>query len=474
MNWTKTLIDLLYAWAIPNLVSEFVYGLLFTSVVGTILFFCWFLLSLLLKRMGRVGFAYRVMKWLPITMFIPVFFVSLRYLDHHHQVLKGHFSTPSGSMQIAAGVFFMIWVVASILQVIRIRKEEKEETAFLDHCTPCRKTEEEVLFQLASQAFPSGKKVTLSSSYGAPGPVQVGIRKPMVVLPGETLSEAELKASFCHELIHIKHRDVLFRCISMWCRIFHFFNPFVWLMDTLVRRWSEYACDDEAAVFMGNRSLYMRTLDGMEQRYQEISSRYAVGLFEKKSNWRRRVSCMLLNKKKGRYSRYAVVVLSLLCLLGGAVFASAATYQMGSLYTDVWQATVVDEEIDYTPPTYVIEEDEGPAEGVKVVRGEVEYFGVDRSITGGSINWTVGVSTSVESDSFYVAAGKTIYVFSVFSPANQNMRAGIVRADGTRAYATGMASLSPSFSITSSGNYKVFVENLGNQSVTATGSFVIQ
>ena len=474
MNWMKTLINLSYAWDIPNRVSEFAYGLLFTSVVGTILFFSWYGVSLLLRRMGHVRFAYRVMKWLPIAMFLPVFYASLRYLDHHHRVLKGYFSSPSGSMQLAAGIFSLIWAVVFLCQLVYTRRREKERLAFLRQCIPCRKGDEEEFFQLVSKVFPSGNRVSLSCSYGAPGPAQVGIRNPVVVLPGETLTEPELKTSLCHELVHVKHRDVLFRRISMCCRMVHFFNPFAWVMDTLVCRWGEYACDDEAAELVGNQSLYMKTLDSMRERFQEISSSSMVGLFEKKSNWQRRVACMLYNKRKKRNNWLVVFALCLSCALGSAVLASAATYQMGNVYRNVLKATVVYEEIDYQPPTYVIEEDDGPAEGVKVIRGEVDFLGEDRSITGGSINWTVGVSESVESDAFYVEAGETIWVLVTFSPNNQNMRAGIVKTNGTRAYATGMSVLTPSFAITASGNYKVFVENIGNQPVSATGSFAIQ
>lgn len=78
------------------------------------------------------------------------------------------------------------------------------------------------------------------------GPAQTGIFRPRLLLPeglAATLSSAELRFIFCHELAHIKRGDVLVRGVAALIQGVHWFNPLVWWAFHRMRADCEVSCD---------------------------------------------------------------------------------------------------------------------------------------------------------------------------------------------------------------------------------------
>ncbi|MCL2343108.1 MAG: M56 family metallopeptidase, partial [Firmicutes bacterium] len=56
-------------------------------------------------------------------------------------------------------------------------------------------------------------------------PMLVGLLRPAILLPDRDYTEAQLRAVLCHELCHLRRKDVLIRWISVFAVAVHWFNP---------------------------------------------------------------------------------------------------------------------------------------------------------------------------------------------------------------------------------------------------------
>lgn len=78
-------------------------------------------------------------------------------------------------------------------------------------------------------------------------PSVLGNLKPIILIPIACLNNMttdQMEAIILHELAHIKRHDYLINLIQIAIETILFYNPFVWLISTIVRREREHCCDD--------------------------------------------------------------------------------------------------------------------------------------------------------------------------------------------------------------------------------------
>ncbi|MBO5347117.1 MAG: signal transduction protein, partial [Lachnospiraceae bacterium] len=85
--------------------------------------------------------------------------------------------------------------------------------------------------------------------------------------------------------------------------------------------------------------------------------------------------------------------------------------------------------------------------------------------------WSVNPGVRHVSSSFYVSAGQTITVSATALPGGNTYRIGIQDSWNNVRYVEGTGSLGHQFAITSSGNYRVLVQNRSSVTLTATGAY---
>jgi beta-lactamase regulating signal transducer with metallopeptidase domain len=81
---------------------------------------------------------------------------------------------------------------------------------------------------------------------GAGSPFVCGARRPVVVLPRDTLamlSPGQLRQVLLHELAHVRRRDLLWGWLPEAARVVWWFNPLAWWVVARVRLERELACD---------------------------------------------------------------------------------------------------------------------------------------------------------------------------------------------------------------------------------------
>lgn len=93
-------------------------------------------------------------------------------------------------------------------------------------------------------------------------PAVTGLLRPRLLLPHEHYDVQELRYILCHELCHLKRRDMLFKLVLLAANAMHWFNPVVYLMLRQADEDIELACDSAATdgLELPERAAYSRTL----------------------------------------------------------------------------------------------------------------------------------------------------------------------------------------------------------------------
>ena len=81
-------------------------------------------------------------------------------------------------------------------------------------------------------------------------PFAAGILRPRIYLP-YGLTDNERAYVLCHEQVHIRRGDPIFRVLSYLALILHWFNPFVWAAFFLSGKDMEMSCDEKVIQNLG-------------------------------------------------------------------------------------------------------------------------------------------------------------------------------------------------------------------------------
>lgn len=98
------------------------------------------------------------------------------------------------------------------------------------------------------------EKITVIFSPYIEMPSVIGIFKPVIYMPESFInrfSPQDLQMILIHEMIHIKHKDLLFKFISLFTMAVHWFNPLCYLLFFEICNISEVYCDEAVIQKMG-------------------------------------------------------------------------------------------------------------------------------------------------------------------------------------------------------------------------------
>lgn len=139
------------------------------------------------------------------------------------------------------------------------RRKEKERV---------RIVEEDILDEIKRE-LRIEQDIAVYHSKDIDSPMLVGIFRPVIYVPDKQLEPAAVKMVYRHELMHLKHKDLLYKWFGIFVNAIHWFNPFVYLMFRQLSQACELHCD-MAVTWMFDKAeqqLYMNTiLDLVEQK----------------------------------------------------------------------------------------------------------------------------------------------------------------------------------------------------------------
>jgi beta-lactamase regulating signal transducer with metallopeptidase domain len=189
---------------------------------------------------------------------------------------------------------------------------------------------------MASQIIEAKHRVAILESTAIDDPVTVGVFHPAILLPSKVLpdlGEQDLSAIVAHEYGHIRRRDFLAHILCELISLPVAWHPGIRYLMSKISQTRELACDDYAAVRLGKRRLYARTLLRLASLclHAPRGNAAGLGIFDGE-NLETRI--MMLTEKRLSLSRAGVFGLALATSItfgAGAVLAHAMSLQAGSV-----------------------------------------------------------------------------------------------------------------------------------------------
>lgn len=155
-----------------------------------------------------------------------------------------------------------------------------------------------------------------------PGPMVVGVVKPLLLLPDEKYDEIKLKMIFSHEMTHMKRRDTLFKLLLMIVSAIHWFNPFVHMMFRRASRDIEISCDTKALIGADHeeKKLYsLMILDMASQRCGIRLSSFITSFGTGKESLEIRINNIFNSTKKKKGYIPLILVIFIAIFFGSAM-----------------------------------------------------------------------------------------------------------------------------------------------------------
>jgi beta-lactamase regulating signal transducer with metallopeptidase domain len=304
-----------------------------------------------------------------------------------------------------------------------------------------------------------------------------GIRKPVIVMPVAEFADYEYRIIFIHELTHYKQRALWLKHLTAIALAFHFFNPFIWLLDRKVQEWGETACDYESIKYVGDVKTYFEVLFRLAVDEKRRSSLQA-NLVERKGELETRLlrmkrSYKLMNKKKKWTAALAVAAM----MVVSTVSVSAATISAGNTYMSLYNASVEEDDdreiINFSSTEEMaIQYADGLDEGFTETVGEIETYKTGARWSNG-FAWDISKKASKRTDTFTANKGDIVTITVVCSPSDATIHAGIINPDGSRYYISGTNFLGARFECETTGTYCVYVQNMSSEKITIDGTYIV-
>ena len=154
-----------------------------------------------------------------------------------------------------------VYAIGVLIFLIRIIHSLIQVRTFHRSLFPCEDEQLQNDLQVLKNQLGIRRSVALAVSDKISSPTQVGLLKPIVVLPTPMVKSCDqLESILIHELIHVKRWDCLYRLLAMVGMAFYWFNPLFHRAKHLLFEVQEQACDDWTVTTTGNSESYADTL----------------------------------------------------------------------------------------------------------------------------------------------------------------------------------------------------------------------
>lgn len=165
--------------------------------------------------------------------------------------------------------------------------------------------------------------VALAESPAIKSPMVIGYLKPVILVPAGMLTgltTEQLETIFVHELAHIKRHDYLINLIQSFLETVFFFNPFVWILSSIVRKEREYCCDDLVVQHHGDSRAYAYALTNLAEARLSAQP-FALSLAADKNQLLNRIR-RIMEKSTKTHSGKTRILLPAILVTGGLLSIS--------------------------------------------------------------------------------------------------------------------------------------------------------
>ncbi len=172
------------------------------------------------------------------------------------------------------------------------------------------------------------RKIGLKVSANATSPAVCGLFRPVILVPqnlASTLNPNQLRAVLLHELAHIRRGDLWVNLAQTLLQIIYFYNPLLWLANSVIRRVREQAVDEMVLVSMGEKARqYPQTLVDVAKlafKRPALSLRL-IGVVESKSALAGRIK-HILNRPMPKKAKLGILGLLVVIIIAAILLPMA-------------------------------------------------------------------------------------------------------------------------------------------------------
>jgi beta-lactamase regulating signal transducer with metallopeptidase domain len=231
--------------------------------------------------------------------------------DHHFWVWSGHSKVHESIIlsPSAKTALLVIWQVLFLYQLIHFSRGIYRVHRLRRDASLISPSE----IGTAGSVIGPLHRVVLLESTAIDDPVTVGVFRPAIILPSKiipALDEPDLTAILAHEYGHIRRKDFLVHLLYQLTALPVAWHPGIRYLMSKISQTRELACDDYAAVRLGKRVVYARTLLRLASLCLQGTRNNAMGLsiFDG-DNLEDRI--MMLTEKRTSLSRAGLIWLAL-------------------------------------------------------------------------------------------------------------------------------------------------------------------
>lgn len=288
----------------------------------------------------------------------------------------------------------------------------------------------------------------------------VGIVHPAIYL-SKKYNSKDLKLILKHELIHYKNKDILFKSLSSYIRILHWFNPVIYLYTKFLYQYTEYTCDEILTdSFDSNERFYYSELILNESSKNNTSG--LTTAFSKSSEKRlqRRLLYIMKPKKK--------LKLGMVSFLTAAIIASCPIITYASTNTNLFE-TIRKASSNIETHSVTLNNNEF----IKIVENNKEGILIPFSavVTRGTneIAFSIPTGYVAYTEDIDLKSGNDVLVYIYSDSSTDNFDAGIRKGLKFRYTQSVNGVINHIFKITEDGSYCVYIENNSDRDINIEG-----
>ncbi|MCB0699929.1 MAG: M56 family metallopeptidase [Chitinophagales bacterium] len=227
------------------------------------------------------------------------------------------YNTHSNTIVLTYLAILLVMFVRLAVNISMLKNLRKNDTASLDN-------KWNDIFKQCYSRIGINKEVWAKFSSKVAVPMTMGVLKPIVLIPialANKLNTDEVEAILLHELAHIKRNDYLVNLLQVLVETILFYNPFIRLISSEIRKEREHCCDDIVIKHTDNKLPYAKALTALEsfRVYPNEPALAATGANNHLLNRIKRI--MELKNKRINYSQLTIVLVTVMLLIGGAFVA---------------------------------------------------------------------------------------------------------------------------------------------------------
>ena len=458
-------------WNLNSILIQIFSGLVMAAFLGMILYIFWKIIGKMIEKCGYVDINYLIWKVIILSFIVPFSFVYIKRIEKTGRYGFVFYTTKE--IVLITNFLVGLWAAVCLVKVIRfIYQYVKIYQAIKIEGEADQSIQNKI--ETIAKTIGIKRKVQAVVVKQLKVPMAYGVLKPKILLPKTFYNEEEIEVILFHELMHHKHRDLLWKFLENIVRCIYWFHPC--LKDILynTNQWRETYCDMEVSKYIDSMKKYFLII--MKIAVEEKTDHaYMVGLSEGTKLLVLRMQRMELYLKKKPLRKIVTTATGIGIILFSSVTVFASTKGFVSGYE--WAAEkTADTEAEIT----IYKTD--PEEAQRKVRvHQVKQITTKKQrLKPGlikSVIWDVRSGRRIQTKKSYLEEGDTIdIVIGVETEDDHEERGveiGILDDEGKKRYIEKKNGFNHVFKIRKSGYYWLYMENKSKREVTFFGAYSV-